>query len=251
MSELNPGTKGSLRILWRELSDGTAGAVTRIIVSLSMASLLAAAACIFAFVWGLSLANTSSPPPWIGSRRWIRVTDDMMAICLILAGVAYLPVLFWIWSRHRRSRGIWLGAAMTFGIWIVAIGLMAFAAETISGDEGVLMVGVFFVALCITLIVWLQLYRRYVSGRALYGPDHQIDLRCPKCGYRMVGLREARCPECGTEYTLDDLVGKQDFEVLRLRRIIMPKGPESVSQAQSTEPGRAGPETAPSPMTSA
>lgn len=31
-------------------------------------------------------------------------------------------------------------------------------------------------------------------------------LPCPKCGYNLTGLREARCPECGATYTLDELV---------------------------------------------
>jgi hypothetical protein len=30
-------------------------------------------------------------------------------------------------------------------------------------------------------------------------------LSCPKCGYNMTGLYEARCPECGTQFTLDGL----------------------------------------------
>ena len=28
---------------------------------------------------------------------------------------------------------------------------------------------------------------------------------CPTCGYNLTGLREARCPECGSQYTLDQL----------------------------------------------
>jgi len=205
-----------------ELADGTAGATMRIIVSLATGCVLTAAACLFAFVWGISQSGSSPTPSWAGPRHWVHVSDDAIAFCLIIAGVAYLPALFWIWSRHRRARGIWLGAAMTVGIWIVAIGLMALADEMIVGDDGVLMVGVFFVAVAVTLTIWLQLYRRYVGGRPLYSADQRIDLRCPKCGYRMVGLREARCPECGTEYTLDDLVAQQDFEVLRLRQLVMP-----------------------------
>jgi hypothetical protein len=31
-------------------------------------------------------------------------------------------------------------------------------------------------------------------------------LPCPKCGYDLRGLHEARCPECGTVYTLEELV---------------------------------------------
>jgi hypothetical protein len=32
---------------------------------------------------------------------------------------------------------------------------------------------------------------------------------CPGCGYNLTGLREARCPECGTAYTLDELFAAQ------------------------------------------
>jgi hypothetical protein len=34
-------------------------------------------------------------------------------------------------------------------------------------------------------------------------------VRCLKCGYSMRGLSEARCPECGTRYTLDELLAAQ------------------------------------------
>jgi len=34
-------------------------------------------------------------------------------------------------------------------------------------------------------------------------------LECPNCGYNLSGLSEARCPECGSQYTLDQLVAAQ------------------------------------------
>lgn len=35
---------------------------------------------------------------------------------------------------------------------------------------------------------------------------------CPICGYNMTGLREARCPECGAVFTLDELLTAQASE---------------------------------------
>jgi len=32
---------------------------------------------------------------------------------------------------------------------------------------------------------------------------------CPFCGYNLSGLREARCPECGASFTLDELAASQ------------------------------------------
>jgi DNA-directed RNA polymerase subunit RPC12/RpoP len=42
--------------------------------------------------------------------------------------------------------------------------------------------------------------------------DKQVDVRCPDCGYRMVGLFDTRCPECGKQYALDELLARQGFE---------------------------------------
>jgi hypothetical protein len=32
---------------------------------------------------------------------------------------------------------------------------------------------------------------------------------CPKCGYNLTGLSGTRCPECGAQYTLDELLAGQ------------------------------------------
>jgi DNA-directed RNA polymerase subunit RPC12/RpoP len=32
---------------------------------------------------------------------------------------------------------------------------------------------------------------------------------CPTCGYNLTGLAEARCPECGGRFTLDELFAAQ------------------------------------------
>ena len=42
-----------------------------------------------------------------------------------------------------------------------------------------------------------------------------IRVQCPGCGYSMVGLQSCQCPECGTIYTIDEIIGEQDYAVLR------------------------------------
>ena len=32
---------------------------------------------------------------------------------------------------------------------------------------------------------------------------------CPTCGYNLTGLKEPRCPECGSQFTLDQLLASQ------------------------------------------
>ena len=68
-----------------------------------------------------------------------------------------------------------------------------------------------FIVAAIWLIVWLVgtplIWRETRRERA-----HRLHrlgvggVACPACGYNLTGLREARCPECGAQYTLDQLV---------------------------------------------
>lgn len=54
-----------------------------------------------------------------------------------------------------------------------------------------------------TLIIW----RDRASDLGIKNGDiGSISPRCVNCGYNLTGLREARCPECGTQYTLDVLL---------------------------------------------
>jgi rRNA maturation protein Nop10 len=41
----------------------------------------------------------------------------------------------------------------------------------------------------------------------------------------MVGLTESRCPECGTVYTLDELIARQGFAAVPPAPPVAPKEP--------------------------
>jgi hypothetical protein len=45
----------------------------------------------------------------------------------------------------------------------------------------------------------------------------------------LVGLYESRCPECGTAYTLDELIAKQNFAKQELRTTAPPPPPVPAS----------------------
>jgi DNA-directed RNA polymerase subunit RPC12/RpoP len=62
------------------------------------------------------------------------------------------------------------------------------------------------------MLIWTNTWYQMSRGRPMQNEEDGLpDIRCPACGYRMVGLREARCPECGRNYTLDELLAKQGF----------------------------------------
>ena len=48
-------------------------------------------------------------------------------------------------------------------------------------------------------MVWRRGYRRGWARARSVPPT------CPRCGYNLSGLTRCRCPECGTEYKLDQL----------------------------------------------
>ncbi len=57
-----------------------------------------------------------------------------------------------------------------------------------------------------TVLVWRETPQERVQRLTASGTDF---ICCPVCGYNMTGLREARCPECGSRFTLDQLLTAQ------------------------------------------
>ena len=77
------------------------------------------------------------------------------------------------------------------------------------GDIG--LASLILILLAFLILVWSFLLWR-AGKRSAWRRCSQPYPRCVRCGYAMKGLTEARCPECGTRYTLDDLwVGQRDL----------------------------------------
>ncbi len=68
-------------------------------------------------------------------------------------------------------------------------------------DVGIWLLVVLVVGLTM-LVVHLIWRNGYVRGWRASRNQPPI---CPECGYNLSGLTHCRCPECGTEYTLDQL----------------------------------------------
>ena len=166
----------------------------------------------------------------------------LSVLVLPAAGLAYLMVLVigWEVAGWEAEIAVWLTAdILTFGLvigwWLVLWGRsiqwtprmttatwMAVAGSALLGFAGgaaaAFAVGDvtfgLFVGWGVAVVVWLVsaciLWR---SGGAPSGDMAGLSAAdvviCPKCGYALNGLREARCPECGEVYTLDGLFGAQ------------------------------------------
>lgn len=81
--------------------------------------------------------------------------------------------------------------------------------------------------LILTLLIWKETPAERAervqasAGKALF---------CPKCNYNMTGLYEARCPECGERFTLDQLMAAQQRN--RLAEELSPPRQESSGPAK-------------------
>ena len=196
--------------LWGELADGSAGPVVRTAVSFGLAPLLAG----LAFVGSYALAEWV--PAW--SYRWnglVRPTDELVGAMLTFAGVGYLLALMWVWTRGRRPlHEFWKAGVVTAVVAVVTTVLCIMIAESPAwrGGEEVLVGGLVCLGGSGAILAWVQAGRKYARRQlTATAADGALDLRCPSCGYRMVGLHESRCPECGTTYTLDELLARQPF----------------------------------------
>ena len=70
---------------------------------------------------------------------------------------------------------------------LVSIGILLLVALTVG------------VATMFTYLVWRAGFNSGWRGARSNSPQ------CPRCGYHMGGQRHCRCPECGTEGTLEQL----------------------------------------------
>ena len=57
-----------------------------------------------------------------------------------------------------------------------------------------------------TIFLWRETPAERAQRLAKAGADVPV---CPTCGYNMTGLTEARCPECGAQFTLNELLAGQ------------------------------------------
>lgn len=75
----------------------------------------------------------------------------------------------------------------------------------------VLVVLTLLLAILAVFLIWKDGYRRGWMSRPIHPP------RCLKCGYNLSGLTHCRCPECGSEFRLEELWQKAIFSTKSTR----------------------------------
>jgi small-conductance mechanosensitive channel len=111
----------------------------------------------------------------------------------------------WNSSRVVRTFLAALGAAAVGGLAGVFAGLL------VNHDDGSFGI---FIGGILTIILWLIatvfIWRETTAERAdrIKGASKSA-ITCPTYGYNLTGLSESRCPECGSKFTLDELMASQ------------------------------------------
>jgi hypothetical protein len=228
MLPLNEDDSGPLPrpSLWRDLADGTAGLGVRFIVCIAVGIFLAGGALVMSFMLAAFVPSLNRPiynynyfATGGGTPRMVRVTgtgvhpsEGLIAAMMMLAGALWMGSILWLFFRGARQRPLARPILLTFAIVVLTIGAGIMADSSLRGDQELVITGLSLVGAAAVLIVWVQAVRQIAAGRPLrHHQDKLLDVRCPECGYRMVGLHESRCPECGRMYTLDELLARQNF----------------------------------------
>jgi hypothetical protein len=193
--------------LWRELADGSAGWGVRLLITLALGAALTGLVPIFAYF----IAAIS--PPWNRASYGIYPDDELVGFLAAMAGGGFLAAAAWLWSRTGRRRMMLAPVVLTLGTVAATIALGVLVDENLPGASDMVVFGLVAFGAAGIIVIWTQaLRRRGPQWRALNNPQDGLpDVHCPTCSYRMVGLTESRCPECGTTYTLDELIAKQGF----------------------------------------
>jgi hypothetical protein len=178
-------------------------------VSFALVPLLAGAAFVISFV----VAGVFDPWAY-GGNDPLRPSDEMVGCMLAVAGAAYVVAMIWLWTRSRyRLNEFWKAGLLTIAVVVLTLVIagVIYTVKVLRGAYDVLAAAAVCGCIATVILIWVQAGRRFARGKPLHTADGSVDVCCPSCGYRMVGLRESRCPECGVSYTLDELFQRQGF----------------------------------------
>lgn len=145
--------------------------------------------------------------------NWNYRRSEQIMLVSTLIGLATMTIG---WVLIWRPEVKW-SSGRTTGTFVVGIGGLllslligwAFAAASNEEELGIIIGGLVWFVLWLfgTAIVWRETKAERSQRLAAMGISA---LPCPSCGYNLSGLRESRCPECGAQFTLDQLFGAID-----------------------------------------
>ncbi len=129
----------------------------------------------------------------------------------LVAGMASWIFIAVYWTLLWRASVTWtptrLHRTSVASVGSIIIGIAAGAVMGLVDDDFGVWVGSV-VAPLVWLILTTLLWRESADERAVRASGKSA-LTCPTCGYNLTGLQSTRCPECGTQFSLDELISRQ------------------------------------------
>jgi len=159
---------------------------------------------------GLLAINTSYVPLALFLFERYTHHQTVLMSCNVVCGAAIVMLWLAVWGPQVRWSG-WL-----VGLSVLSVPAAALVpAAMLSGwswlaggwdrEMSPLFAGVLWQGWWILLISWLWRSSRLQDVRQA-AAEKQLDVPCPGCGYDLTGLQHAECPECGTSFTLEQLI---------------------------------------------
>lgn len=158
---------------------------------------------LLAFVAVIARSSGKGPPGAV---------DIAILWLIVYTFVATYWILLWRstvkWTRARVRNTLLASIVAVAGGAAFAGALVALARALPSGIAVLLGGGgVPIVWVLATVILWRETPAERLARMSSLVRNPTV--LCPVCGYNLSGLREARCPECGGSFTLDELTAGQ------------------------------------------
>jgi hypothetical protein len=125
---------------------------------------------------------------------------------------------WWVWRRSfrwtpRRVRQSFIAAAVALATGLALGGIAYWGDDDVGAFVGTAVIPLTWLTL--VTVAWGETDEERAARLGKLPADSVV---CPRCGYSLTGLTDARCPECGSRYTLSELLASQPGrEVDRLR----------------------------------
>jgi hypothetical protein len=179
--------------------------MTATIARLILAMLiLPATGVVFLVTFIATVARSSGQAPSVASVSLLWL--------VVYSFIACYWILLWRstvkWTMARRAYTALVGVIGMAGAAAIAGAIHAVNRELPLGPAMLISgVPVPVVWVLATVLLWRETPAERLARMSALVTNPAV--LCPVCGYNLSGLREARCPECGGRFTLDELAASQ------------------------------------------
>ena len=182
--------------------------VARILLSMLMFPL-----AVMLYVLTVAVVEQLGQP--IGSGGYRNKEEQMFLAAGVVTWVGVAAYWCLLWRSSIRWTGARVGGTVAAAAGAVVVaGLIsvvvasAFSIGNGSASFALSLGGILSILLWLfaTIFLWRE---TAVERAARVAGSGSSAVACPNCGYNLTGLGEARCPECGSRFTLDELLAAQ------------------------------------------